>query len=504
MKIEVQHTQLKAVTLFEDRAEVRRQVQQALPAGKHTLQISGLSAVMDDPSLLCGAHPGKVLSARVLREVVTQGSSAEDLSAHQQAVWAATDALNAIEARLERLEIRQTREAAVLSQWAEGVAQVPESIKHWTAAWKNQKDRLSTILDDIAAARRAQAEAIQIQTLAQAQLAATEQKQQKFQTFVEVQLEILTDATVDIEIRYLLPCALWRPAHLARLDGQNVLLETFAVAWNASGEDWTDVPIAFSTARPGRPAEPPLLQDDVLVLRNKTAEEQRQVVVQAREVEIKSSGLEGRRQLEEMPGVEDGGEPLTFITSLPVHLPSHGEAVWFTVEQRQMTVSVERAAWPERSEAIHLKVSGTVVGAHPILPGPVRLFRQSEGIGVGRMDFVAAGDGFSLGFGPDDTLSVRRHFSDKRDTTMMGTQKIEREVRLYLSNTSAQPQRFKVYERVPVSELSEITIEVIQDGGGRVESDGHLNFEISLGALEQKELTYTWRLEAKSSVRLPF
>lgn len=504
MKIEVQHTQLKAVTLFEDRAEVRRQLQQSLPAGRHTLHISGLSAVMDDPSLLCGARPGKVLSARVLREIVTQGSSAEELSARQQALWAATDALHAIEARLERLKIRQTREAAVLNQWAEGVAQVPESIKHWTSAWKNQKERLSTVLDDLAATRRAQAEAIQVQTLAQAQLAAAEQKQQRFQTFVEVQLEILTEATVDIELRYLLPCALWRPAHLARLEGQKMLLETFAVAWNASGEDWAEVPIAFSTARPGRPAEPPLLQDDVLVLRQKTAEEQRQVVVQAREVDMRSSGSEGRRQLEEMPGVEDGGEPLSFITAQPVHLPSHGEAVWFTVEQRQMAVTVERAVWPERSEAVHLKVSGTVTGAHPILSGPVRLFRQSEGIGVGRMDFVAAGDVFSLGFGPDDTLSVRRRFTDKRDTTMMGTQKMEREVRLYLSNTSAQSQRFKLYERVPVSEISEITIEVIQDGGGRVESDGRLNFDITLGALEQKELTYTWRLEAKSSVVLPF
>lgn len=504
MKIEVQHTQLKAVTLFEDRAEVRRQLRLPLTAGRHTLQISGLSAVMDDPSLLCGARPGQVLSARVLREIQTQGSSAEEINTRQQALFAATDALHALSAQIERLNARQMREMAVFNQWIEGVACVPEDIASWEAAWKSQKDRLSTIIAELATARVAQAKALQIQILAQAQFKATEQKQQRFHTFVEVQLEVLSDATVEIELRYLLPCALWRPAHLARLDGQKLLLETFAVAWNASGEDWAEVPIAFSTARPGRPAEPPLLQDDILVLRNKTAEEQRQVIVQAREVDIKSTGSEGRRQLEEMPGVEDGGEPLTFTTSVPSHLPSHGEAVWFAVEQRQMTVLVERAAWPERSEVVHLKVSGTVAGPHPILSGPVRLFRQSEAIGVGRIDFVAAGDGFSLGFGPDDALRLRRRFSDKRDTSLMGTQKIEREVRLYLSNTSAQPQRFKLYERVPVSELSEITLEVIQDGGGRLETDGRLNFEISLEALEQKELTYTWRLEAKSSVRLPF
>ncbi|MEZ4315056.1 MAG: hypothetical protein R3F14_44145 [Polyangiaceae bacterium] len=52
--------------------------------------------------------------------------------------------------------------------------------------------------------------------------------------------------------------------------------------WHAAGEKWEGVRARFSTARPARDAAPPLVRDDILHLRRKTAEERTRVIVEAR------------------------------------------------------------------------------------------------------------------------------------------------------------------------------------------------------------------------------
>lgn len=121
---------------------------------------------------------------------------------------------------------------------------------------------------------------------------------------------------ISLDVTYITPCALWRPEHLARLTGDpngtsSLQIVASAVAWQRTGEEWANVSCRFSTARPAQHASPPLLSEDQLRLRRKSDAERRAIVVEAREQSIAVAGLgRGTQKVEEMPGVDDGGEPL--------------------------------------------------------------------------------------------------------------------------------------------------------------------------------------------------
>jgi uncharacterized protein (TIGR02231 family) len=491
----------RVVTLFEDRAEVERDTVTTVPAGLSVVRIGGVGPAIDDPSLRVSSDAGEIASSRVVREIRREGPDPAELEACRRAVTDATAALAALDAERERLEAESAREEGLATRWIEGMARTPAGdLAGWRRGWEALADgpsRRATAQRALRDRRRTAADELEI---ARARLQWASGERTREQTVVEVQIRVDAACDVRFTLRYLAPCAVWRPAHVARLAQDQLTLDTYGVAWNATGETWTDVRLRFSTARPGRAAEPPPLADDVLTLRAKTEEEKRTVHVEARDVDLSGVGVAGARAVDEMPGVEDGGEAQTLESTGT--LPSDGVGAWFPVGERVLAAAVERCAWPERGEWVHLRARATATGG-PILAGPVRLVRGAEVVGTSKLDFVPAGEAFELGFGPDDAVRVRRSVEEQRDTTpVVGTQKTTRTVKLHVANTGDERRSIVVIERIPVSEIADVSVAMLEDGGGTADRDGQVRFPVALEPGTTREIVYKWRLEAGAKVRL--
>ncbi|MFF8882074.1 DUF4139 domain-containing protein [Streptomyces flaveolus] len=107
---------------------------------------------------------------------------------------------------------------------------------------------------------------------------------------VEVTVQAAAAGPATLRLTHLTPCALWRPAYRAVLDGDALTLETDAVVWQHTGEDWSDGRLTLSTARSSRAGEPPRLVEDRLALTDRSAAERRTVDVGLRQEEIGSPG----------------------------------------------------------------------------------------------------------------------------------------------------------------------------------------------------------------------
>lgn len=354
-------TRVVGVTLFEDRAEVEREVRVDLPEGLTLLEIGGVSALIDDPSLRVSSDVGSLPAWRVRREILSEVAEVVDLEALQREVWEAEQSLLAVEGDALRLEARMAREKALVEQWAEGMQRVPSGdLEPWEKGWATLTAGIRRYVEEKRQIEVRRLEVSRRLEWLKQRFEYSSRRNQREQTVIEVQVMMVAAGPVHLRVQYVCPCALWRPAHVARLVGKELVLESYGVAWNRTGEFWKDVPLRFSTARPGRAAEPPVLRDDILVLRAKTEMERRSVAVEAREVELKSAGVEGARKVDEMPGVEDGGEPITLEGRGTLH--SDGIGGWFQVGQRRLPMVTELCLWPERSAATHLKVTSTAVG----------------------------------------------------------------------------------------------------------------------------------------------
>lgn len=514
-------SQVVRVTLFEDRAEVVRRLQGPLTAGVSWLRIAGVATMVSDPSVLASvlgfkAGSARVLSSRVVRRVREVPLSSEsEIHAREAEQQAAASHAAALGKAVEAQTTHEQRIAQLINHYIRALHRVPQAAATDLTSWRSAYQQLTAAqqqaLDELASARLEQAQAQREEKRCDLRLAMARRVEPRFEAAIELQIESSAAGVATIELSYRTPCALWRPEHQCRLttasDGSHSLqITTWATAWQCTGEDWREVPLRFSTARPAQAATAPMLSEDSLRLRRKTEQEKRTVIVEAREQQIAVAGVNrGPSAVEEMPGVDDGGEPLCLSAARPTTLPSSGMPVRVEIGTQTLPCQVERIAYPERSIGAHLRATATLTGSRPLLAGPVHIIRGSELAGRSRILFVAPGEPFELGFGIDDGVRVRRRVEETRETTaVLGTQKIGRTVRLFLSNLSEAKKALQVTERVPVSEIRDVEITVSQPPGMRYDSkDGFARFDCELEPGATRELSFSYRIEAGARVVLP-
>ncbi|EYF04203.1 DUF4139 domain-containing protein [Chondromyces apiculatus] len=508
------------VTLFEDRAEVVRVARAAVRAGTQRVVVGGVSVFVDDRMVEArAAGPCRVTAARVRR--VLHGDRVlgrEEIEALEREALAASERVRAADLALDRATRLESQAAQLQQQWAQDISRVPrglreaEALERWRVALAKLDASAAEARAAAALARAERARAEEEGQRAAARLAEGRRERPRVEAVIEVDLDVSADGEVSLELTYRVACALWRPEHLARLgEGGVVELTTWATAWQATGERWEDVKAQFSTARPARVATPPRLSDDVLSLRRKTPEERGRVVVEAREQTIAVAGLDrGTRAVEEMPGVDDGGEPLVLEAAHPITLPSNGQPTRVEVVRRTLSAEVELVLFPEAHPGAHVRATLTNAAIEgeaargPLLAGPVRAARGQSLVGRGKLGFVGAGEPFELGFGTDDAIRVRRTVDEERDSALLGGVKIRRKVKVYLSNLSDTSRKLVVTERIPVSEVAEVEITLTDATGWTVDKDGFVRGRFDLGGREAKTVAFSYEIKASSGAVLPF
>ncbi|WP_437761996.1 DUF4139 domain-containing protein [Sorangium sp. So ce764] len=527
----------RAVTLFEDRAEVVRAARVEVQAGAQWIAIGGVSVFVDERTVqarVAGADAVRVTAARVRWRAHREAAlGREAIDALEREEREASLRAGAAERARDRASRREAHLDQLLAKWARAMSEVPKDAGEPArlASWRGGAEALHAALAEAlgasADARAARARAEEDARRAAARLREGSVEQPRYEAVIEVEVHAPAPQPVDIELTYRVACAIWRPEHLARLaagaagaggaaaqgPGGSIELTTWAAAWQATGEAWENVTARFSTARPSRSAEAPLLEDDVLRARRKTETERRRVIVEARDQAIAAAGLDrGARAVDEMPGVDDGGEPLIFEAAEPVTLPSDGRPTRIEIARRSLPAELALVLYPEVHPAAHLRATVTLDGGgaggrpRPLLAGPVRVARGGSLIGRARLDFVGAGEPFELGFGVDDAVRVRRTVDEEQDTAALtGSRKIRRRVKLSVSNLSSNVKRVLVTERIPVSEVAEVEVALGEAPGWTLdEKDGFLRGHVELPPKGLKTMSFSYELRAAASVVLPF
>ncbi|CAG0997753.1 hypothetical protein PLCT2_02868 [Planctomycetaceae bacterium] len=502
------------VRFFEDRAEVTRAAKAELQSGRQWLRIADISPLVDERSVQAACKGATVLAARVFRRVkgASEFASSEIAALEAQhtelarKIEAAEQVRSRHEARLEYL-------GELYGAWASGIAKVPRfsidaPLESWTSAQRDLCAQDAEELNRLLACNLEIEQLSEKQSELQGELSALRGQNPRHEAFIEVYLDASSAGPAEITVIYRVPSALWRPEHAARLDldpkqpgKARITLTTFAVVWQRTGENWEGVNAAFSTARPAQVATPPLLGDDNLSKRKKTPEEKQKIVVEAREQTIERAS---DAKAPEMPGVDDGGEPLEFAPKSQVRLPGTGQPLRVEIARVELSADVATVLMAERATQAHLRAQCVNAGKTPLLAGPIRMARGASLIGRSRLDFVGAGESFELGFGPEDGLRCKRRQDEKRETgLLMGGQTVTREVALYLSNLSSEARELQVIERVPVSEIEGLEVRAPEPKEWTPDKDGFMKRTITLEPNATKELKYKYELRAKSNVVLP-
>ncbi len=488
------------VTVLEDRALILRRGRVALPQGETRLTLVGLAPVLVDKSVSAVASSPEVTVAdiRIVRELVLDETARpEELRELSERVERAQLAFQSVCDRRWRLSLEADGLAQLFGQYLREIAEDATLGRELGGA--EQEGALRVLLKErelrreVASLSSAEAqEKRELDRWVERRRAADKPTARRS---LSLSLSVLAraDAEVELSLRYVVANACWRPRHRAILSGdeRTLTVEALAAVWQNTGEDWESAKLWFSTERPSLGASPPKLEADWL-----SATRKGPLVVETREEVVERAAVEGgaKQLLSELPAIDDGGEARLIAAREPMTVRSNGEPHTASLLSFTADAAVSLVAAPELCLAAVTRVVSKNSGPQPLLPGPVELVRGGGAVGRGKLEFTASGEQLELGFGPDADLAVSREVEAiKEESSLIGSWLTKtHDVRVKLSNLGRSGKRVRVEERVLVSEIEKVKVQVSSEHTSehaKPDENGFLRWNVDLPPRSHRTLT---------------
>jgi uncharacterized protein (TIGR02231 family) len=196
-----------------------------------------------------------------------------------------------------------------------------------------------------------------------------------------------------------------------------------------------------------------------------------------------------------VPGIDDGGLGLVLSApsatiradGMPHRVPVGG----FTSPAQLSLLSI-----PLKTSWVHLRAKLSNTGAQPLLAGPVDLVMASGYVGRAEIGFVAAGEKFHVGFGPESDVRAHREETRERDEGLLGGQTQIVRVAIRVSNLGGETRAVEITERIPISEVEQVQIETAAAEAYLLDREpgGEQITQVTARAIDERGMV-TWAVE---------
>lgn len=510
-----------AVTVYQDRAVVTRSAVSELAAGEHELVLENLPASLQENSLQVSAK--STGQASLLDVKVRDAYQAES----------ANDRVRQLEDQLRKLESQQAElddQAAVLDNQRELVLMMQrgatEPAKDGTRLTLEELKAIQTLSADtlgktLAALRKVaeQKEALEReQAVLQNQLGTVRNQQNRRTKTVTLRVNLARAGKVDLAVSYAVGGARWTPAYDARLRpaDRNVDLGYFGVIRQNTGEDWKNVKLTLSTARPalggGAPALRPWVIDVAAPPPPPVAMAAPAPAI-AGEVSAKRSRPSSlaRVTADEMVAqpepeaievataqVQNEATSASFQIKNPATLLSDNTAQRVAIATAKLPATLQYQSTPALREAAFLTALASNNTEFPFLAGPLNTFLDDAFVASSAMKAVMPGEKIELALGADDGISVKRQLVNRftESTGFSGSGKrVTYEYKITVKNNKAIKEQVTFKDRLPVSRNEKIVVKLLSpaDRDIKREEDGKLvwDWEMEPGKSRETVLKFS-------------
>lgn len=522
-------SKIDRVTVYPDGAVVTRLGKASLLEGVSQIVLRGLPASVDPASIRVEAQGNGAFSigAVDVRQVPGEARPALD-----QVLESKIRALQGEKARLSgEVSAIEAKRATIENFGKVGPDKLGEGgkvlpVSDWPAVFDAIGTALVKVQGELLALRNRISDLdAEIAALEKARPVAPRASQPKRD--VAIAVEAKAPVAADIAVSYRVAGASWLPVYEARLTtgnsngGAEIAFTRRAELRQRTGEDWSEVAVELSTTRsaqgtrapelnPLRIAfyEPPVVYEERARLQKQDSERAARppamALAPAPIAPDQALGAAEPKKAEvQTASLSAGAYQASFTVPGRVSIPQDGSSKAVVLTQGKVKPELSARATPELEEKAYLEASFSHEDEAPLLAGEVYLHRDGAYIGKGRLSQVAPGDKVELGFGADDRLKVTRVPVRRRenDSGWLGaTRTDQREFKTVVKSLHAQPVKLTVTERVPFSENSAITVELLSQSTPPTEKQvgdkrgvSAWTFELAPGA--QKEIRLAYRIK---------
>ena len=536
---------ITAVTVFSRGAEVTRTAQLKIPQGEHLIVFKDLPAQAIDGSIrIEGRSTGKLDMGSVdtrrveiphLDPVVSKSErrkleeAIEKLQDERALVAAEMDAADAQKRFVEGLVALPSRPGAKPDDKAEkGEAWGDVFVLIGSRLAEAEKARLAAGLKVREFDRRIADLERALSDLAPIEDARTE---------VRVHVTAAAALEANLLLRYQVPSASWQSLYDARLStgarnvAPSLTLVRRAAVQQRTGEDWRDVALTLSTARPANGASAPTL-DAIAVDFIPDLPQPRPVASappptalasRARRAdggappgEAAAAAAEKLQDEEVAMGEQRAGAEISAFQArfdIPgrVTVFTTGEVKRALIDEAKVEPSLLARAVPRLRTQAYLYAKLAAPKAAAYLPGTIALFRDGTYVGTGKLPLLGPGQEHEIGFGGDDSVRIRyATVEDKRgETGLISSQQTDtRAFRISIKNLHERAIAVSVLDNIPTSRQQDIKVELT----GKTpptrrdvdEKRGVLAWEAQLQPDEERQIEFGYRVSWPAGKRVMY
>ncbi|ASC72174.1 uncharacterized protein XM38_031280 [Halomicronema hongdechloris C2206] len=502
---------ITTVTAYSHQAQVRRQGKLTLSPGQHHGVLAPLPATLDPDSLQVGIHGATAhLQAIELRPVaavspqpmeLVLSDKIQRLEAQQQQLQTTLAALETQHTFLQQLAKHCARTVA------DSLAQRQATLDDVQALLTFLQHRLEQLIATTSQQQQQQQQLEQtLQAARQQQAHSESHADQPYGLHLAIQAKDAGEYTVTVT--YTVTGVSWSPLYDAHLDTERacLYLSQGVQIQQHSGEDWSQVRLELSTASlpSSQAAAPPAW---MLWLNHPSFAHRR------------SYGDETRRLMGAVPGSElppDQGTTNGNSEPAPAATPIFRVALegTHTLPHQQATQVLPGVSYPLDCHLTYQAfpqtqdragLTATVIAPRdslPLLPGPLRRFRDGVYLGTDRLPFMMPGQPLALPYGSAEDLPLQR-FLVSRHQVSTPMNRLTLRYRVILTNTHARPVTVTLVEQLPRSQDDQIRVQLQEaEPPTQVSEDSQCRWQVSLAPTMTQTIEYQIMVESPAGIPL--
>jgi uncharacterized protein (TIGR02231 family) len=513
---------IDAVTVFLDRAEVTRRLEIALREGAHTIEVRGLPAQLLEASLrAAGTGPQGLRIASVETRRVFGAEAAQQQERQlRDELQALNDRKAQLEGKNQALETQATfiQRLATLPGDEQREGNRLFTPEKWPAAWQ-------AIGKGMAETNAARITLQQESRALQQQIRKLEEQLRQIQTgrrdtlTALLHIESAGSGSARFDLSYQLPNATWGATYDARLATEQGTLELTQTASvrQASGENWENVALTVSTARPSAGAEMPELTPWWIDVRRPPMPTPRMRLEKSQLADDMLAGAMAPAApvMAEAKAVVATSETTEFSVRYRVpgrvNVPADNSRQRFVLGKQQYQSRLGARSTPKQDTRAYLYAEFDYSGESPLLAGSWQLQRDGVYVGNTQQAVVRPGEALALPFGADDAIQVEYQLlRDERGTQglLKREQTIERRYHISVTNGHQRSIPLTVYDQLPVARDETIRVTLSPEGTRPSATDvddrsGVLNWQQELAANGRWEINFAYTVSFPQGRELP-
>lgn len=345
--------------------------------------------------------------------------------------------------------------------------------------------------------------------------------QESFSIFVAI--EASESGDFELEVSYMVNRASWTPLYDLRVNttDNQINLSYLAEVNQNTGEDWTNIALTLSTAKPGLGTLPPKLDPWYIDVFHPIPVEKPEFMRQR--IARKTAASEEIFRAADMVLGDEENLGIVFPASAPIAaqtatatVSTEGGVVTFQIggnsnipnDGNPQKVTIFNENYPSHPQYIVLPrlvsfaylqavVTNPLTGA-TLLPGEANIFRDNTFVGTTQLENIAPGQEFKLNLGIDEGLKIERELVERQvDKKLIGNQRrTSYAYRLMITNLRQVSASLTLKEQLPVSRNEQIKVRLtLTNPKVQLGEMGLLEWVIELPPQGKQELYYQFVVE---------